>query len=172
MGEVKGLIKFDRQDSNKQSVAERLKHFKEFTLENDKNESLFNLFMNTLYKIAGKDDPAVSMLAFKVRMLTLLGYMPEMNRCVVCEAKMSSNKIAFFSALEGGLHCQNCKRNTGGLVKISGGAIANINYLADQAFQKIERLTIQSSLQDEIRKLLRYYISFLLSKELKMWRYL
>jgi len=145
---------------------------REFTQENDKNEQLFELFVNILYKIAGKGDPVVNTLAFKVRMLALLGFMPEMNHCVACKAKMNSIKYAFFSVSEGGLHCQNCRRNTKGLVKISGGAIAIINYLADKAFQKIERLTIQPSLQDEVKKLLRYYISFLLSKELKMWRYL
>lgn len=145
---------------------------REFTQENDKNEPFFNLLINTLYEIARKDDPVINMLAFKVQMLALLGYMPEMNHCVNCNAKMDSIKFALFSASEGGLHCQSCRKNAKELVKVSGGAIATIKYLADRTFQKIERLTIQPSLQEEIRKLLRHYISFLLSKELKMWRYL
>ncbi|MFQ5964588.1 MAG: DNA repair protein RecO [Candidatus Scalinduaceae bacterium] len=145
---------------------------REFTEENDKSECLFNLFINTLYDIASKDDSTVSTLSFEVQMLALVGYLPEMNHCVICKAKMNSKRFAFFSASEGGLLCTGCGGNTRELVQVSGGAIATINYLASKTTQKIERLTIQLSLKDEIRSLFKHYISFLLNKELKMWNYL
>ena len=145
---------------------------KEFTEENDKNGPLFDLFINTLSEIARKDDPAINTLAFKVQMLAILGFMPEMKHCVICKAELNTKRFAFFSALEGGLQCPSCKENNRGRIKISGGTIATINYLAANSDQKIERLMIQPSLRNETKKLLRYYISFLLSKELKMWRYL
>ncbi len=145
---------------------------REFTEENDKNEPLFNLFTNTLYEMVNRTDPTVSTNAFELQMLTLLGYLPEMNHCVNCEKKVNSKGHAFFSASEGGLLCSFCGRKIKEKVKISGGAIATINYLIGKEIQKTERLSIQSYLQDEIRRLIRNYISFLLNKELKMWRYL
>ena len=143
---------------------------KEFTEENDKNEPLFDLFINTLYEIANSGDSTVSILAFEIQILALLGYLPEMKHCITCKADLNSKKFAFFSALEGGLFCPHCGRGAKGRVKISGGTMATINYLAGET--RKERLTIQQSIQVEIRNLLRYYISFLLSKKLKMWKYI
>jgi DNA repair protein RecO (recombination protein O) len=147
-----------------------LELIKEFTEENDKNEPLFDLFINTLYEIASRGDSTVSTLAFEVQMLALLGYLPEMKRCAICKASLNSERFAFFSALEGGLFCSYCGKDIKEGVRISGGTMATISYLAGKT--RKDRLTIQQSLQIEIRNLLRYYISFLLSKELKMWKYL
>ena len=143
---------------------------KEFTEENDKNEPLFDLFINTLYEIANSGDSTISILAFEIQMLALLGYLPEMKHCITCKADLNSKRFAFFSAREGGLFCPHCGRDAKERVKISGGTMATINYLAGET--RKERLAIQQSLQVEIRNLLRYYISFLLSKELKMWKYI
>ncbi len=57
-------------------------------------------------------------------------------------------------------------------VKISGDTIATINYLIGRKIQNTGRLSIHSFLQDEIKKVLRYYLSFILNKKLKMWRYI
>jgi DNA repair protein RecO (recombination protein O) len=145
---------------------------REFTEENDKNEQLFDLFINTLHEMANKGDPTVNIVAFEVQMLALLGYMPELNRCVNCKEKVSSISISFFSALEGGVICSDCGRKIREKVKISGGTIATINYLIGRKIQNTGRLTIHSFLQDEIKKVLRYYLSFILNKKLKMWRYI
>jgi DNA repair protein RecO (recombination protein O) len=145
---------------------------REFTEENDKNEQLYDLFINTLHEMANKGDPTVNIVAFEVQMLALLGYMPELNRCVNCKEKVSSISISFFSALEGGVICSDCGRKIREKVKISGGTIATINYLIGRKIQNTGRLTIHSFLQDEIKKVLRYYLSFILNKKLKMWRYI
>lgn len=145
---------------------------KEFTEENDKNVPFFDLFKNTLYEIANRRDPAINTIAFEVQMLTLLGYLPEMKSCVCCRSKVNATRFSPFSATEGGLLCSDCGKKIREKVIISGGAIAAINFLAGKRIQDTGRLSIQSFLQDEIRKLLKYYLSFILCKKLKMWRYI
>ncbi|MGR3302336.1 MAG: DNA repair protein RecO [Candidatus Scalindua sp.] len=145
---------------------------REFTEENDKNEPLFDLFKNTLSEIANKGDPTVNTIAFEVQLLALLGYLPEMRCCASCKAKVDAKLLSSFSASEGGVLCTDCSRRIREKVKISGGSIATINYLAGKKVQDTGRLSIQSSLQVEIRKLLIYYLSFILDKKLKMWRYI
>ena len=105
-------------------------------------------------------------------MLALLGYLPEMNCCASCKAKVDAKRLSSFSASEGGVLCPDCSRRIREKVKISGGSIATINYLVGKKVQDTGRLSIQSSLQVEIRKLLIYYLSFILNKKLKMWRYI
>lgn len=145
---------------------------REFTEENDKNEHLFDLFINTLYEMVNRGDPTVNTIAFEVQMLALIGYLPEMNHCVRCKAKMDAKSFSSFSASEGGLLCSGCGRSIREKVKISGGAIATINFLVGKKIQDTGRLSIQSLIQVEIRKLLIYYLSFTLNKKLKMWRYI
>lgn len=149
-----------------------LELIREFTEDNDRNELLFDLFVNTLREIANKVEPTVNIIAFEVQMLALLGYMPEINHCVSCKKKLHTRTMFFFSALEGGVVCSDCGRNIKKKVKISGGTIAAINYLAGREIQNAGRLSIQPFLQHDIKKVLRYYLSFLLNKKLKMWRYI
>lgn len=145
---------------------------REFTEENDKNEHLFDLFINTLYEMVNRGDPAVNTIAFEVQMLALIGYLPEMNHCVRCKAKTNAKSFSSFSASEGGLLCFDCGGSIREKVKISGGAVATINFLVGKKIQDTGRLSIQSLIQVEIRKLLIYYLSFILNKRLKMWRYI
>ena len=70
---------------------------REFTEENDKNEHLFDLFINTLYEMVNRGDPTVNTIAFEVQMLALIGYLPEMNHCVRCKAKMDAKSFSSFS---------------------------------------------------------------------------
>ena len=145
---------------------------RELTEENDKNEPLFDLFKNTLCEIADRGDPTVNTIAFEVQLLALLGSLPEMSCCVSCKAKVDAKQLYSFSASESGVLCTDCSRKIREKVKISGGSIATINYLAGKKIQDTGRLSIQSSLHGEIRKLLIYYLSFILNKKLKMWRYI
>ena len=54
----------------------------------------------TLRRTDYKDSSHI--VAFELQMLALLGYQPELNRCVICREKVISKSISFFSALEGG----------------------------------------------------------------------
>ena len=127
---------------------------REFTEENDKNEQLFDLFINTLQEMASRSDPTISTIAFELQMLALLGYLPEMNHCVNCKKKADSINFSFFSASEGGLICPDCGRKNREKVKISGGTIATMNYMVGKKNQNTGRLSIQSFLQKYSLKIL------------------
>ncbi len=144
----------------------------EFTEINDKNEALFDLIIHTLHDVAYGDDPTVAILAFEVQMLSLIGYMPEMNRCVLCKSEIDLTKCVLFNASEGGVLCQSCGSSLKEHIKIMGGTIATINCLAGKRVLRLERLKIEPRIRNEIRQLLKYYFSSLLNKKLKMWKYL
>ncbi|GJQ58083.1 MAG: DNA repair protein RecO [Candidatus Scalindua sp. AMX11] len=144
----------------------------EFTEINDKNESLYDLVTYTLREVAKGEDPTVTILAFEVQMLSLIGYMPEMHHCVFCKSEIDLTKFALFNASEGGLLCQDCGSSLKERIKIMGGTIATINCLAGNRVLRLDRLKIEPLIRNEIRKLLKYYFSSLLNKKLKMWKYL
>lgn len=145
----------------------------EFTEENDSNVELFELLLNTLLEIsrsASASEITVYLLTFEMRLLKLAGYMPEMTRCVYCEAEIQFKNHVSFSAREGGVLCEKCKNQD--RITLLPGTITTARYLANCDFQSVARFRIQSSLYTDIRRMLKYYISFILNKELRMWRYI
>ncbi|HHT9126193.1 MAG TPA: DNA repair protein RecO [Candidatus Brocadiia bacterium] len=147
----------------------------EFTEENDRNEKLFELLLNALRGIslsAGIPAMSVYLLTFEMQMLKLAGYLPEMIRCVNCENELQLKRYVSFSASKGGVLCEKCQNQSQERIAVLPGAITAASYLANCDFQRVARLRIQPSLYADIRRMLKYYISFILNKELRMWKYI
>ncbi|MBU6391476.1 MAG: DNA repair protein RecO [Planctomycetota bacterium] len=142
----------------------------EFTQENDPSEQLFDVFSNTLTGISIDEDATIRMLVFEIKLLKILGYLPEWRRCVNCKNSIQHLSEVLFSAKEGGVLCRRCQsRFKNGLI-VSTGAMLIADRLAD--IQKLERVRIQLPICVEIEKALRYYITSILNKELISWKYL
>lgn len=143
--------------------------------ENDSNDALFELLLDTLRGIsrsASVSEMSVYLLTFEMRVLKLAGYLPEMSRCINCETDIRFKKYVSFSAREGGVLCEICQNTSQDRITILPGAIAAASYLVNCDFQRVARFRIQPSLYGDIRRMLKYYISFILNKELRMWRYI
>lgn len=79
-------------------------------VDKEPNEPLFILLLTNLKWL---DSPAVDYqgaeklkVGFEIKMLGLLGYLPELNHCVNCGTAPTA--LLTFSALEGGLLCSQC----------------------------------------------------------------
>jgi len=48
---------------------------------------------------------------FTLRLITEIGYKPELHRCVLCKRVLTPNDLLFFSASNGGLICRDCEPN-------------------------------------------------------------
>lgn len=67
----------------------------------------FNLIREALSKVENLRFNSQSVvLQFKVELIKILGYWPELNRCVNCQAASFTRKM--FSYQKGGLLCSNC----------------------------------------------------------------
>ena len=145
---------------------------KEFTVENDPSEPLFDIFVNTLDGISTGANTTIRLLAFEIKMLKILGYLPEWGCCVSCKTGIQEMTEVHFNAKEGGVLCKRCHVKCTHGIFVPAGAILIAKRLADANFQKIERVTIQLSICVEIEKMLRYYIASILNKGLNSWKYL
>lgn len=145
---------------------------KEFTEENDPCEPLFDIFINTLDGISTGTNTTIRLLAFEIKMLKVLGYLPEWGRCVNCKTGIREMTEVHFNAKEGGVLCKRCHVKYSNGIFVPAGAILIAERLADANFQKIERVNIQLSICVEIEKMLRYYIASILNKGLNSWKYL
>ena len=108
----------------------------------------FNLTWEALEKIENvKFNPQSVVLQFKVELLGILGYRPELARCVSCLADGFTRKV--FSYQKGGLLCSNCLAandiieigNNSFWLKISNLFNGNQSDLTQEELKRAELLT-------------------------------
>lgn len=144
----------------------------EFTEEGDSGEQLFDICLHTLSGISADADATVPMLTFEIKMLKVLGYLPELRHCVDCKSSISELFTVYFSAKEGGVLCRTCHEISGNGLAVPVGAVVIASRLADFNLQRLSRVKIPLPVCIEIEKMLRYYITFTLNKELHSWKYI
>ncbi|MBM4055932.1 MAG: DNA repair protein RecO [Planctomycetes bacterium] len=144
----------------------------EFTEKNDPSEPLFDLFLNTLNHIsADTTNATIWLLAFELKMLNILGYLPEWAHCIQCKKSIQQQERVSFYAVEGGARCVACNGELKNGIVVSAGAMLIAGRLANLNMQRMERVRVQLSICVEIEKVLRYYIISVLKKELNSWKY-
>ncbi len=78
-------------------------------------KKIFDLLFGFLnYLENSKEAGRVLAVSFLWKVLCLQGYLPVLKKCVICEEK---NNLDYFSSLNGGCVCSNCKNKAGLLNK-------------------------------------------------------
>ena len=143
----------------------------EFTEENDPCEQLFDVFLNTLAGISTDTDATIRLLVFEIKLLHILGYLPEWRHCVNCKKSIRLMSRVQFNAKEGGVLCTSCQGKYRNGILVPSGAVLIAERLTGLTMQKLERVKIQLPICIEIEKMLRYYITSILNKKLNAWKY-
>lgn len=144
----------------------------EFTVENDPQEQLFDILADTLVGISTDHDPIVRSLVFEIKLLKILGYLPDWGCCVECRNRIQQVSGVRFSAKEGGGLCKKCQMKSPQGIVVPPGAMLIAGRLAEMNLQRLDRVRLHLSICIEIERMLRYYIAFLLNKELNSWKYI
>ncbi len=143
----------------------------EFTEENDPCEPLFEAFLDTLAGISVDADTTLRLLVFEIKMLRIVGYLPEWKQCVNCKKSIQNVPTVHFNAKEGGVLCRACQVKHKNSIVVPAGAALIAGRLAELNLQRLERVKIQLPICIEIEKMLRYYITSILNKKLNSWKY-
>ncbi len=93
-----------------------------FGVENDpSSEEIFDLFYACLSRIAECSEKVEVMLAvmrFQLKMMNILGYALELQKCAICNCELSDEEI-YFSLKNGGVVCESCKGSLVSLKKMN-----------------------------------------------------
>ncbi|MDO8688419.1 MAG: DNA repair protein RecO [Dehalococcoidia bacterium] len=142
-----------------------------FTGERIENQPLFRLLLNMLSYLEETPNPDLATRHFELHLLDLVGYRPELQRCISCniELRPVSN---FFSPASGGTLCPNCGPSDGIARPLSLNALKVLRLLQDTAAVSEARLRLDRRLSRELEGLLTEYISYLLEGEVRSMRFL
>lgn len=147
-------------------VAEIIKIVCDVTNENDNCYRTLQLLLNTLYTISELDKNLDLVLAiFKIRLLSILGFSPRIDRCQNCEEELN---IKYFSIKDDGIKCEACGKIDRSAIEISEGTLTAIRYIIKAPAKKIFSFNISQECIKELKLVAKIYLNEKLEKEYKM----
>jgi len=138
-----------------------------FTLEGKQNTDLFELLQGFLGLMNRTDTPADLARFFEIRLLKLMGYDPVLDRCVDCQADLTSSNRYQFHPVAGGLKCGVCSPGDHAHLAVSTGTVRTLLLARDMPLHKLGRIVFSQQTAQESRRLLNRFILHLLGRELK-----
>jgi DNA repair protein RecO (recombination protein O) len=136
-----------------------------FTFEEGASLPLYQLLQETLKRISGDEDCFIAIRFFEIHTLDLVGFRPELFRCVGCSAEIKAED-QFFDAGMGGVLCPDCggKANTSQSVSLEG--LKFMRHLQRCSYREAARAIIPDGVRREMESLLQRYITYLLERSL------
>jgi DNA repair protein RecO (recombination protein O) len=136
-----------------------------FTYEEGEHRALYHLLVDTLTRLANAADKDLVTRYYELRLLDLVGFRPQLFRCLGCGEEIRAQG-QFFSAQEGGILCPKCGQDLHGAHPISMEALKYLRHFQRSSFQDAQRARISTDIQRELEILLQYYFTYLLERGL------
>lgn len=143
------------------------------TQENEPAAQVLSLFLNTLFVLSETDKNKDLILSiFELRLLAIIGFLPNVARCVLCGSPMLEEMNDFyFSIKEDGVKCEICQRLDKGIIHLSKTAFSALIYVLSCDSKKLFSFEIPQEAIDEIRILTKIYTMQKLEKEYSVMQY-
>ncbi|MCL6571296.1 MAG: DNA repair protein RecO [Bacillus sp. (in: Bacteria)] len=141
-----------------------------FTPDEDPNPAIFDLLLET-FRVMESGDRATAAWAFQIKLVSLLGYRPGLDACVICESPVPGKKICFLPE-QGGIVCSGCRPEAGQGLEISRGTLESIKTLMRWDTRRLHQIKIDPSSGREIKKAIGHFIEYHLEKEIKSGRFM
>jgi DNA repair protein RecO (recombination protein O) len=136
-----------------------------FTYEEGDNPAVYRLLVNTLEHLAAELPPEITVHFFRIRLLNLLGYRPQLFQCSAC-AKEIQPVSQFFSAEQGGVLCPECGKKHTGARPISVEALRYLRHFQRSSFQDALKARLSATINREMESLVEYYLTYILERGL------
>lgn len=139
------------------------------TTENQNSYHILKLYLNTLYAISETDKNLNFLVSgFKMRLMKILGYAPNVDECVSCKTKENLN---YFSFKDNGFKCDDCAKQDSGAFKMSEGTRSAIIYTIKADSKKIFSFNLSEDSLKEFEIISRIYLNEKLDKEYNLEKY-
>lgn len=132
--------------------------------------AIFELLKDTLVFLSSGASARRAARIFEVKLLDLLGLMPEIRQCVLCGA--AAEDPIYFNAAVGGIHCRDCSVKNKALLgsasqSVSKGTLQFIQHAQRKPVKDMYPVKVVQEVGEELEKLLRRFTDYHLSHKLK-----
>ena len=142
-----------------------------FTQEELENAVLYRLLRDSLASLATARNIDLLLRYFELRLLRVLGYQPQLYRCVECDEPLSPS-ANFFSPGAGGVLCASCRPKHALTRPLSLNALKVLRLFSTSEFETASRVRLPEDLALELDGLLRQYIRYTLEQDLRSTEFL
>lgn len=148
-----------------QCAANITKVVNEVATENENNYKTLQLLLNTIYMISETQmDRELITSTFKMRLASVLGYTPQVEKCVSCGTK---ENITHFSIKDNGFKCELCSKIDTGAITMSLGTKDAIKYTIMAPPKKLFGFKITEECIKQYNLISKIYLNEKLEKEYK-----
>ena len=140
--------------------------------EKEKNDGIFDLLVDSLFLISCQKFDEEIVRIFEIRLLSLLGYQPQLEQCLICAYKLSGKEKFWFSPVKGGILCNRCSHGLKKLSPISLGTLRILLLARDMDLKKIHRIVFSSQALKESEDALTSFIYYQTGKQLNSMKFL
>jgi DNA repair protein RecO (recombination protein O) len=137
-----------------------------FAVEQEGHPALYRLLVDMLAELDAGQEPAAVLRYFQLRLLELVGYQPELFRCLSCGEALQP-EAQHFSISEGGVRCPRCGPGQGEGRPLSLAALKVLRHNQRSAFAAAAAPRIAPAVAREVDALLEAYLSYLLERRLR-----
>lgn len=137
-----------------------------FTVEEDPHRDIYDLLTRTLGWLAEGGDSLLIARYYELRLLSLAGFQPRLFNCVSC-GEAIREEDQFFSAEMGGLLCPTCRAADMRALPVSAAAVKVMRFLQTRPPDAVRTLRLPPPLLHEIERVMHFYLTHTLERELK-----
>jgi DNA repair protein RecO (recombination protein O) len=137
-----------------------------FTQEEDPNELLFDLLLETLGRLDQGENPALATRYYELHLLGLAGFQPQLFRCLACN-ELLKPEINFFSAERGGALCPEHGANQVDTVALPLIVLKVLRFLQSRSWEQVAALRLSPHVSRQVETLLERYIVYHLERTLR-----
>jgi len=122
------------------------------------DKEIFYLLEDFLNSLNNNFNLDIISSAFKLRLLSSLGYEPNLYSCVVCNKKIASGNLNRFNSSLSGLVCPNCKNKSSYQYVISDDCVKCLRLIIKFNFQEILKIKLSDKLINELKKNINIFL--------------
>ncbi len=136
------------------------------TEENSENFPAYQLLVATFEALDGGAEPSLTIRSYELHLLNYMGYRPQLQECVRCNAVLQP-VINYFSPELGGVLCNACGQIERRSVELSVDALKILRHLQRTPFGSGPGIRLSNQLRSELEQVMRSYTRYLLERDLK-----
>lgn len=132
--------------------------------EGEPSPKIYGMLEKLLNELSSTNTPIIPLVAFEIKMISILGYRPQLSACVHCGATNSHGWE--YNIYDGGIVCFACSKGLG--TSIDSETAAIMRTLLFSRFEELKSLNIDQVKLERIHSIMYQYILHTLDiKELK-----
>lgn len=137
-----------------------------FTPDGETNHALYWLLADTLSRLSGSGNLALTARHYELHLLDLVGFRPELERCLG-RGEQVQPEDQHFDPLAGGVLCPRCGSQRRGARPISVDVLRLMRFLQRSPYNAVQNLCLRPDVAADLERTQLRYITVQLERQLK-----